>query len=70
MEKSQFREKSELLDKQDLVHRYDWACIEGQIKKLDINKVSSEIVVEWHYALNWLTGVEGVTDWDKVPRKA
>ena len=70
MEKAQVREKSELLDKQDLVHRYDWACIEGQIKKLDINKVSSEIVVEWHYALNWLTGVEGVTDWDKVPRKA
>ena len=70
MEKSSVREKTELLDKQDLLHRYDWACIEGQIKKLDITQVSSEIVVEWHYALNWLTGVEGVTDWDKVPRKA
>lgn len=70
MEKATVRDKAELLDKQDLLHRYDWACIEGQIKKLEITQVSSEIVVEWHYALNWLTGVEGVTDWDKVPRKA
>ncbi len=70
MEKAVVRDRSELLDKQDLLHRYDWACIEAQIKKIDIEAVSSEIVVEWHYALNWLTGVEGVTDWDKVPRKA
>ncbi len=70
MEKAEVREKSELLDKQDLLHRYDWACIEAQIKKLELKEISSEIVVEWHYALNWLTGVEGVTDWDKVPRKA
>ncbi len=70
MEKAVVRDKSELLDKQDLLHRYDWACVEAQIKKIDITAVSSEIVVEWHYTLNWLTGVEGVTDWDKVPRNA
>lgn len=70
MEKAVVRDKAELLDMQDLVHRYDWACIEGQIKKIAVPGLSSEIVVEWHYALNWLTGVEGVTDWDKVPRKA
>jgi hypothetical protein len=70
MENATVRDRMELLDKQDLLHRYDWACIEAQIKKIDITQVSSEIVVEWHYALNWLTGVEGVTDWDKVPRKA
>lgn len=70
VEKAVVRDKSEILDKQDLLHRYDWACIEAQIKKLELNEISSEIVVEWHYALNWLTGVEGVTDWDKVPRKA
>lgn len=70
LEKASLRSKEELLDKQDLVHRYDWACIEAQIKKLEIDKLQPEIVVEWHYALNWLTGVEGVKDWDKVPRKA
>ena len=70
MEKADVREKAELLDKQDLLHRYDWACIEAQIKKIELSQISPEIVVEWHYALNWLTGVEGVTDWDKVPRKA
>ncbi len=70
LEKASLRSKEELLDKQDVVHRYDWACIEAQIKKLELSEIQPEIVVEWHYALNWLTGVEGVTDWDKVPRKA
>ena len=70
LEKAILRSKEELLDKQDVVHRYDWACIEAQIKKLELPEIQPEIVVEWHYALNWLTGVEGVTDWDKVPRKA
>lgn len=69
-EKASLRAKEELLDKQDLIHRYDWACIEASIKKLELPELQPEIVVEWHYALNWLTGVEGVTDWDKVPRKA
>lgn len=70
LEKAVLRERDELLDFQDLVHRYDWACIEMRIKKQELPMLNEEIVCEWHYALNWLTGVEGVTDWDVVPRKA
>lgn len=70
MNKAMVRDRAEILDMQDLVHRYDWACIEGRIKKLETPGLNFEIVCEWHYALNWLTGVEGVTDWDKVPRRA
>lgn len=70
MSKAVLRDRDEILDFQDLVHRYDWACIECRIKKQELPMLSAEIVVEWHYALNWLTRVEGVTDWDVVPRKA
>lgn len=70
LEKAVLRDRDELLNFQDLVHRYDWACIEARIKKLELPMLNEEIVCEWHYALNWLTGVEGVTDWDEVPRKA
>ncbi len=70
LEKSVIKSKEELLDMQDLIHRYDWACIEAQIKKFELPQLDRGIVFEWHYTLNWLTGVEGVTDWDKVPRKA
>ncbi|MBQ8412485.1 MAG: DUF4272 domain-containing protein [Lachnospiraceae bacterium] len=70
MDKAVVRDRDEILDMQDLAHRYDWACIECQIKKQEITELNSEIVLEWHYALNWLTGVDGVTDWDKVPRRA
>ncbi len=70
LEKAVLRERDELLDFQDLVHRYDWACIETRIKKQELPMLNEEIICEWHYALNWLTGVEGVTNWDEVPRKA
>lgn len=28
--------------------------------------MSGDIVYEWHYALNWLVGAEGITEWDEV----
>ncbi len=70
LEKAVLRERDEILDFQDLVRRYDWACIEMKIKKQELPMLNAEIIYEWHYALNWLAGVEGVTDWDKVTRKA
>lgn len=70
LKKAVLREKWEIFDMQDLVHRYDWACIEARIKKFQLPMLDGEIVREWHYALNWLTGVDGVTDWDKVPVRA
>lgn len=70
LEKAVLRERDEILDFQDLVRRYDWACIEMKIRKQELPMLSAEIIYEWHYALNWLTGEEGVTDWDKVTWKA
>ena len=66
MEKAQLRSKEELLDKQDLIFRYDWACVDARIHGRELTAVSGDIVYEWHYALNWLVGAEGITDWDQV----
>ena len=51
---------------QDLIFRYDWACVDARIHGTKVEAVNSEIVYEWHYALNWLVGAEGITDWDRV----
>lgn len=66
MEKAQLRSKEELLDRQDLIFRYDWACVDARIHGKELTAVSGDIVYEWHYALNWLVGAEGITDWDEV----
>ncbi|MBO5030768.1 MAG: DUF4272 domain-containing protein [Lachnospiraceae bacterium] len=66
MEKAALRSKGEILDMQDLIFRYDWACVDARINQKRIEAVDGEIVYEWHYALNWLTGADGITDWDKI----
>lgn len=66
MEKALLRSKEELLDKQDLIFRYDWACVDARIHGKELTVVSGDIVYEWHYALNWLVGAEGITEWDEV----
>ena len=60
------RDRKEIMDMQDLVYRYDWACVEARIKRQEISGLDGEIIYEWHYALNWLTSVDGITDWDEV----
>lgn len=66
MKKAKLRSRDEILDMQDLIFRYDWACVDARIHETRVEAVNSEIVYEWHYALNWLVGAEGITDWDKV----
>ncbi len=66
MAQAVLRDREEIMDMQDLVYRYDWACVEARIKRKEIAALDGEIIYEWHYALNWLTSVDGITDWDKV----
>ncbi len=66
LEQAVLRSKEEILDMQDLVYRYDWACVEARIKKKELPMLNGEIIYEWHYALNWLTTADGITDWDRV----
>lgn len=66
LEQAVLRSKDEILDMQDLVYRYDWACVEARIRKKELPMLNGEIIYEWHYALNWLTTADGITDWDQV----
>lgn len=65
-EKAELKSKTEILDMQDLILRYDWACVDARIKNREMTVVDGEIVFEWHYALNWLVRADGAEDWDSV----
>lgn len=66
MEKAVLRSQDELLDMQDLVLRYNWACVDARINHKELTQLNGEIIYEWHYALNWLVGADGNTQWDEV----
>ena len=66
MEKSVLKSKKEILDFQDLVLRYHWACVDARIHHKTVPELNSDIIYEWHYALNWLVRADGVADWDEV----
>ena len=66
MESAVVRSKEEILDFQDLVLRYDWACVDARIHHKPLSILDGDIVYEWHYALNWLVQADGITQWDDV----
>lgn len=66
MEASVLRSREEILDMQDLVLRYHWACVDARIHHKEMPKLNADIIYEWHYALNWLVGADGNTKWDEV----
>ncbi len=61
------RQAEDILDAADLVLRYDWACVDARIhKEQSPAGLNGEVVYEWHYAFNWLTGANNNADWDRV----
>ena len=66
IEKSEVKSKEEILDMQDLIMRYDWACVDARINGKEMTVIDGEIVYEWHYALNWLTNANYTADWDSI----
>ena len=61
------RGSGEILDAADLVLRYDWACVDARIKGGESPAgLNEEVVVEWHYALNWLIGANEDAGWDDI----
>ncbi|KXX71246.1 DUF4272 domain-containing protein [Flammeovirga sp. SJP92] len=65
-EDAELRNKEEILDKADLILRYDWACVSARVKgeKAPAN-LDAGVVYEWHYALNWLIQYAN-QNWDNV----
>lgn len=63
----EIRGREEILDEADLTLRYDWACVDARIKGQETPaSLDSGIVMERHYALNWLIGADDGADWDDI----
>ena len=63
---SKLRSISEILDEADLIYRYHWAVTDARINgKSNPSKINSSVVLERHYALNWLIGYMD-QKWDDI----
>jgi Domain of unknown function (DUF4272) len=63
---AKLRKQSELLDQADRIYRYHWAIVDARIKnKAAPGSLKSSVVLERHYALNWLIGYMD-QDWDDI----
>lgn len=55
-----------ILNEADMIYRYHWAVRDAQINGQDIPaNLNASVVLERHYALNWLVGYMGA-DWDDI----
>ncbi len=60
------RSKSEIMDQADLLLRMHWACEEARLNNTPIpGGLESDVIMEWHYALNWLIGYQSQS-WDEI----
>ncbi|MFL1454290.1 DUF4272 domain-containing protein [Marinobacter sp. GN3S48] len=63
---AELRPISDLLDANDLIYRYHWAVVDARVNGLEIpSEIDSSVVLERHYALNWLVGYMD-QEWDDV----
>ncbi|MFX1257904.1 MAG: DUF4272 domain-containing protein [Promethearchaeota archaeon] len=60
------RPLSEILDKADLIYRYDWAAVDARINsKPTPGNLNEEVLYEWHRTFNWLIGHKNQY-WDDI----
>lgn len=66
LDDAKLRPLDTILDEADLIYRYHWAVRDAEInRKPEPAGLSSSVVVERHYALNWLIGYMD-QEWDDI----
>ncbi len=66
IENAKIRPISEILDLSDLMYRAHWATRErGVNQSTEWGDLDNDVVMEWHYAINWLTCYNDA-EWDDV----
>lgn len=66
LRKAKLRSKSEILDQADLIYRYRWALVDSRIHNREAPaKLSDDVAMERHQALNWLIEHSEV-GWDDI----
>lgn len=62
----QLKSKKEILDELDKTYRMNWACVNARVTGKEVGgNISSSIIYERHYALNWLVKYMN-QEWDNV----
>jgi hypothetical protein len=63
---SKLRPLSQILDEADLIYRYHWATRDARLKGQSApSGLEPGVIVERHYALNWLIGYQD-QEWDDI----
>ena len=63
---AKLRTANEILDQADLIYRYHWAVVDARVNgKEPPANLDPSVVMERHYALNWLIGYMN-QEWDDV----
>jgi len=66
LKEAKLRPQSEILDAADLIYRYHWAVVDARINNREAPAgLDGGVVMERHYALNWLIGYED-QEWDDI----
>jgi hypothetical protein len=66
LQKAKLRSQREILDAADLIYRYHWAVVNARVNGGDSPKgIDAGVVMERHYALNWLIGYMD-QEWDDI----
>jgi len=66
LKEAKLRSQNEILDAADLIYRYDWAVVDARVNGREAPPgLDPGVVMERHYALNWLIGAED-EDWDDI----
>jgi len=66
IKKAKLRSAREILDAADLIYRYHWAVTEARVKNQEPPAgLDPGVVLERHYALNWLVGYAD-QEWDDI----
>ncbi len=66
LKQASLRSQGEILDAVDLIYRYHWAIIDARIDDRDAPAgLDGGVVMERHYALNWLMGYMD-QEWDDI----
>ena len=63
-ENATIRATSELLDISDLTYRLHWAVRNTELNNLETLSINSSVIVERHYAINWVTYY--AEEWDEI----
>ncbi|HWY87497.1 MAG TPA: DUF4272 domain-containing protein [Gemmataceae bacterium] len=66
VKRAKLRSAREILDAADLIYRYHWAVTEARVKNQEPPAgLNPGVVLERHYALNWLVGYAD-QEWDDI----